>query len=392
MNDQLFQTLLVKQARFLNGESPSPTKLTAIAKQLESAFKVLERFLGNGSDYQITSNSARKTLVNISSAIGSSAKIYRPINKIALTQWFKKGPFKTDATVTFDEASGILTIPSGGKDLGITVHGGTVLGFLYKSNQNVDVKYDGVIEATFTASPSGFTWGWTTEYEGDYVTPINIYSTDAVEIKSFAQVKAEFKESWKTMEPVPNRGFSIPLDNNVYWSVKTPCKWADPLNTGGNDDYLCASKTCDVCIGNTYEFGNNSASGSVKCLGAVDVSGVAIPGGYEPGSTQYITLQSPLLTVDLPNAIKYMPYSYFNGLPAGTELPENFLVLYDTSNTTIPVLNNIKLYSATPDRGDIVFTDSSIAVNSETGQYLVVGGEYGLSDMFVDMLDTKKGW
>jgi len=85
MKNFSFQTLLSKRARFLNGEDISPQKLSGFAAQLENGFKIIQSYLGNGTDYllaNITDDPDRKTLFNLSSAIGKSEKIYKPVNRI----------------------------------------------------------------------------------------------------------------------------------------------------------------------------------------------------------------------------------------------------------------------------------------------------------------------
>ena len=204
------------------------------------------------------------------------------------------------------------------------------------------------------------------------------------------------------MSPIQNNeilniAYSIPITNNVFYSVKTPCKWASADRTGidSNSDWRCQQRTCNYCIGNSYDLTTPGASGfgSPVCIGAISTSG-SHSLSYTADSTTYKTIQSPALTVDLPYTSKFKGFKVYDNTiySAGLQLPSNLLSLYDINNNSIPVIQNLDFFAGASDRGDIIFIKDSIGVVNNNKQYFLIGGSYGISDMIIDMLGLTKGY
>ena len=391
MNNQFFQTLLTKKARYLNGENPSPAKLSAVNAQIESAFSVIEGFLGNGTDYLITSNSNRRVLPNISSAIGSGEKIYRPVNMFhSLEQIARKSII---ASSTYDSVNNVLNIGASAVTGTFHIPTGTSIGIYYQTNTNnsVTINYNST-GSTFPSSTSGYTWAFMPTM--DATEAFVILCTGGLKIKSFVLSNTAaginpIQNIYTNTLGVVNIAYSIPLANLSYFSVNTPCKWASTTRTGVTSDWICLSKTCNHCIGNKY---NNL--GAPLCTGAVSTA----PGGSAPLSyvadsvTTEKTIQSPLLTVDNPYSAKYLPFKMYDNISEGSALPSNSLALYDTSNQSVPVIQNLDFYSANTFRGDIVYIKDQVGVSNVSNQYLLIGGGYGMSNMLWDILGLIKGY
>lgn len=399
MNNQFFQTLLTKRGRFLNGENPSPAKLSAINAQTESAFAVIESFLGNGTDYLITSNANRRLLPNVSSAVGTGERIYKPVNRFYSLD-LVASKYLGDAGL-YSEAYKELNLGAT-TTLVIDIPQNSIIGLYYTTNDNnnMSVTYNTNVTQVFSPSPSGvFSWAWVTPTSA-MAPSFTITCTGGVTLKSLVlYFQTDIPSPIHQINKVANIAYSIPLNNNNYFCVKTPCYWARSGRSGNNgiSDYICGSKTCDFCVGNTYDLASESSSGygTPMCQGAVSATGGISLSYTADTTTSYKTVQSPILTVDIPYSAKFMPFKIYNsltsGLAAGVQLPSNSLLLYDIMNNSIPVMQNVDFFSASATRGDIVYIKSIVGIQDSLKQYLVLGGSYGLSNMIWDIFGLTKG-
>jgi hypothetical protein len=388
MNNQFFQTLITKRARFLNGENPSPSKLSAINAQIESAFAVIESFLGNGSDYLITDNDQRRVLPNLSSAIGQGEKIYKPINKFHSLEQIASMYLNN---IGLYSAANKTVEVSSMNVISVYVPTGSTIALYYKTNSNntAAVSFNAT-SVTLAASPTVYNWWFYTMPES--TNSLTITCAGGVKFKSIVlnTDKSGINPTqvmYTNTAAIGNVAYSIPLSNLSYFGINTPCKWASTSRTGneGISDYICASKSCDYCIGNKYD-----SIGTPACISAVSL--LSSPLSYTPDSTTFKTIQSPLLTVDVPYAGKYLPFKLFDGVSEGGALPSNSLLLYDIANNTVPVVQNLDFYSASTIRGDIVFVKDQIpGIALNPNRYLLVGS-YGIANMLVDVLGIVKGY
>lgn len=379
---QLFNKMLPKEVRFMRGEDPSPTKLNGAFGQLESAFFMLESFLGNGPDYTIDTNEERKMLFNISSAIGPSDKIYSPLNKVPSLEriWRKYGR----ATSSYDRDSKVLDVTSYQTNTTIPVEAyvGYELG-IYYTGRGIIVALDGDPATEMPLPDAGTSWKWFTTTVTEDIDWFRIRkynnSSEAFKIKSIYVAPAE-------SAAVLNKAYSIPLTNGSYWSVKTPCKWADPDLIS---DLRCVNKTCSYCIGNTYNLDDTSAQyGSPLCSGAKN--GLDGDINYAPANVDvrkdYFTLQAPVLTEPDSFAVRYRSYNV-QGLTVDSEIPQNYALLYDTKNSASTLNYTMVLFSA--GKPNILYVKDPNAIKSGIGdnkRFILLNGSYGLSNLLNEIL------
>lgn len=375
----MFTKLLPKEALFIRGESPSPDKLNGIFNQLNSAMFILESFLGNGNDYRITSNEERKMLFNVSSAIGRTDKLYKPANRIP------------DIKRLDDKFMGAYGTYSSQDDT-LTITNEVIIPAEIKIGDKVGIFYIGApvitIGATISTLQEKATYGWeyiTTTEAIDYFY-IKPASGKTLVVRSFYISETELDGNCY------NIGYSIPLDNANYYTVKVPCFYSNPAN--GTNTTKCASKTCNYCIGNIYNTNKDDSVtyGTPICSGGVDLNGNPITYIAETGNLRstYLTIQSPLNTTNNAYSLKYRPFKMHE-----TELDDMIIInkcmIYDTKDAVSPMKYTSYLYSAGGVngniRGDIFYTTSSEAIQvGDNKRYLVLGGKYGIVDLVYDMM------
>lgn len=189
-----------------------------------------------------------------------------------------------------------------------------------------------------------------------------------------------------------NIGYSIPLNNANYYTVKVPCYYSNPAN--GTNTAKCASKTCNYCIGNSYNLDSTDTVtyGTPICSGAVDLNSNPITYTPETGNLRstYLTMQCPLNTTNNAYSLKYRPFKMHE-----SELDDmvilNKCMIYDAKDAVSPMKFTSYLYSAGGTnghiRGDIFYTTSSDIIQiGDNKRYLVLGGSYGLVDLVYDMM------
>jgi hypothetical protein len=406
---QSFPKFLPKETRFLTGENPSPTKMSGTFSQLETAFSMLESFLGNGTDYHVTppeigSTDNRKMLFNVSSAIGRTDKLYKPINqlpslKFIADNWGGNATSYSSDTTTLSFVTNILyvAIPANarvGHEFGIYYTGkGRVFGLDGTTNW-----------VNLPTLPNG-TYGWYTILITANISffRISLQGSGATDF----HVKSLYVVDKSTLNGAYNKAYCLPLENTVYWAAKTPCKFANP-NT--NNTQQCLTKTCDYCIGQTYEMDQSNPNyGQPKCTtynvttnptGAHwDNFGTNQPISYtaeaNTGLTSrgsILTLQAPLLTVYKQYGIMLKSYHMHQEL-LDTMIPSNQCVIYDTKNSSATIKYLTNLYSAGGKNGNIrsdIFyvkdTDEISNGATDPRRFMVIGGDYGLLDLIYDMI------
>lgn len=382
---QLFNKLIPKEVRFGRGEDISQTKLNGAFKQIENAFFMLESFIGNGLDFFAEENNDRKMLFNISSSIGRSDKIYKPINKlISLSLIPKKygAGISTyldgELTLTSDVTN--LTLPTEGKN-------GYEFGIYYKGRGKV-LGLDGT-QNWITLPDKGSSYGW---HYLNVTADIAYIRLVKYNVGTDFKIKSIYI-SEKINNAIYNIAYSIPLGNNVYYTVKTPCKWSnielDPSNVNNTSSIRCGSRTCKYCIGNTINLDDTDSInyGKPICSGALAEDGITQRSYLSDDDNvrkDYLTIQSPALTIDRQYSNRYKSF-YLNSEVVDTEIPQNYLVLYDLKNSASPIKYHIKLHSS--GRSDILYIkNANDIISGDSKRYIVLGGNYGLSDMLSDIL------
>lgn len=398
MSRDTFTRLIPKEINFVRGEQPAPSKLNGAFKQIESAFSIIEYFLGNGLDYRVTEDAKRKMLYNLSAVIGRTDRLYKPINKInTLAEVYRLfvAPYSAG---TYDALNDILTITAP-----ITIEGN------FKSGEKFGIfcaYLEGASSATvsgLTASPQTlqYTQGTTGSYylwnefaitQSSTTVTINNYS-NTLYIKSIYSAPV-------TNNQIYNYAYCLPITrndngttiegNDSYWLVAPPCRWSDPALTAQNE--ICAAKTCDYCIGNTYAKSGESI-GTPACSGAFAADSTTpltytLPVGDERNNIY--TIQSPLCTVSMPYNVKMRPFR-MHDIVANEQIPENSCILYDSENTVSPLRYDVILYSASSTRGDMFYTRNiDNIIPNETKRYIILGGMYGMLDLLYEMMSMYK--
>jgi hypothetical protein len=375
MASYMFTKLLPKEVLFKRGESPSPDKLNGIFDQIGSAAYILESFLGNGTDYRITTNSDRKLLFNVSSAIGQTEKLYKPASKIPDLQRLLRryigthGSWNdTTKTLTITEAA---LIPS-------DIEAGDRIGIYYTGRPRFTMPGSSVVNMN---NHSGGIYDWEFyDFSSDAnYFQIEPYPASTLSIRSFYIAKT-FPGS-----ACYNTGYTVPISNANYYTVKTPCVYSNPALTGTS---ACSSKVTNYCIGNTYEYTASASAtyGTPICSGANKSYSIETA---SPRST-YLTIQCPLNTTENKYALKFRPFS-MHSISLDTLITPNMCIVYDIKDAVNPIKYNTSLYSAGESagyiRGDIFYTpDKDTMTTGDNNKYLVLGGNYGLTDMVSDLI------
>lgn len=376
MSSYMFTKLLPKEAAFVRGESPSPDKLNGIMNQLNSAMFMLESFLGNGLDYRVTTDSERKMLYNVSSAIGKTDKLYKPANKIPNLERIDKrfagsyGAYNsTDKTLT---VTGKFPIPA-------EIITGNRLGIYYIGQPIVTIAASG-----YTLTERA-TYGWS--YISNIPVTVDYLSIEPAPSKSLT-IKAFYVAEQFTDTDSYNTAYSIPVSNANYYTVKTPCRYSNPSASGA---LKCANKTCNYCIGNTYNYDQSQTVtyGTPICSGALNDAGGSVSYSADPARPKVLTLQSPINTTENVYSLKYRPFC-MHDTALDQLLPSNSCMIYDLKDGVNAVKYSQYLYSAGgvggQIRGDIFYiTDNSVIAIGDNKRYIVIGGDYGLIDMVYDL-------
>jgi hypothetical protein len=372
----MFTKLLPKEASFIRGESPSPDKLNGIMNQLSAATYILESFLGNGLDYRVTSDSERKMLFNVSSAIGKTDKLYKPANKVCNLERIDKR--FAGSAASYNSTDKTLSVVSKFV-VPAEIIAGDKLGIYYIGQPIVTIAASG-----YTLAERA-TYGWS--YIPNIPTSIDYFYIENAPAKSLT-IKAFYIAERFTDTECYNTGYSVPISNANYYTVKTPCRYSNPAASGA---LKCATKTCNYCIGNTYNFDQTQTVtyGTPTCSGAVSVLGGGLSYSADTLRPKVLTLQSPINTTENAYAIKYRPF-YMHNTALDQMLPANSCMIYDLKDGVNAVKYSQNLYSAggvnSNIRGDIFYiTDNSVIAIGDNKRYLVIGGDYGLVDMVYDL-------
>jgi hypothetical protein len=397
---QLFPQFLPKQTRFLTAENPSPTKFSGTFAQLETAFSMLESFLGNGVDYHVTKDENRKMLFNISSAIGRTDKLYKPMNLIPSLQFIDM-VWGLDATA-YNSTTGILDFPTDLINVGIPVnaYNGYEFGVYYNGAGQV-FNLNGLANTWVDLPDTGGTYKW-----------VSLPITGTIRYLKIKKASPSISFSIKSMyaadpniyDGIYNKAYALPLENNSYWTIKTPCIYS----SSASGSQTCERRTCEYCIGHSYDF----TTGQPKCFilnanwesvgdngGAYWLnSGTRMPITYTPVTdthdikSTYFTVQSPLLTKYNQYAIMYKPFHMHNET-LNTLIPPNQCIIYDTENSSATMKYLTNLFSAGgvngSIRGDIFYIQDTSEVAVGEGnpkRYIVLGGNYGFLDLIYDIL------
>jgi len=390
---QSFSRLLPKETRFITGENPSPIKLSASFNQIENAFYTVESFLGNGIDYHVTDQNNKKMLFNLSSAIGRTDKLYKPINLVPSLDFINR-TWGGDATIY---SSDTLEFVTDTLFIGIPVNAYNTYEFgIYYIGDGKVMGLDGT--TTWIDLPTNSEYGWHTI---SVTSNIGFFKISMKSGSTTFNIKSLYVCDKTIYNGIYNKAYCLPLDNTTYWTAKTPCKYSNPQGT-----QVCTVRTCDYCIGQQYnmDYTNSVTFGSPKCVsldndpinGAFwNNSGTSVSIEYTTDDTtqriQYITLQSPLNSVNNQYALSFKPFHVHN-LDKDTEIPSNASVIYDTKNSSSTVKHLTSLYSAggnTDIRSDIVYIKDKTEINDGIGdpkRYIVIGGNYGLIDLMYDLM------
>lgn len=384
----LFSKLWPLEVRFLKGEQPTHTKLNGAFKQIESAFFMLESFLGNGTDNRVESGE-RKLLFNLSNAIGTTSKLYKPANKITTLEQIslKYGKTTGSSTMTYDATTDTLEVDELAYDITIPVNGksGDVLSIYYNGNGKIMKDL-----STYTTLPDHVEYGWQTYTLGQDTSFLRLSGAagQLLSIRSLflTTLIPDLSDPTKT-QPI-NKAYSIPIENANYFKLKTPCMWSNPTNA---DATKCASKSCDYCIGNTYEYDILSLSyGLPKCSEAISETAAALSYSAETQISNsqragYLTIQSPMVTISNKYGLKYKPIA-INDYPKDIQIPQNECIVYDGVDSASTIKYTTSLFSA--GRSDILYIKDIAPFQAglnNTKRYIVLG-RYGLTDLCFDMM------
>lgn len=382
MQSYMFTKLQPKDVSFVRGETPSPAKLDASFAQIKSAFFLLESFLGNGVDYRTTQKEDRKLLFNVSSAIGRTDKLYKPINKVPdLYRLYKKysGLYGSyDSVLKTLTLANQIIIPA-------EIYSGEVLSIYYTGQAKLVTDGPNHLDYIFPQTAVGV-YEWRTVVLPDDISYF-YFGPNSGKTLSFKVLNVSSVDSENMSF---NTGYSLSLDNTTYSTVKVPCFFAGPLVSGST---ACVNKTCNYCIGNTYIYDKDNINyGSPTCSGAQSQTHTSLT--YQPEvanlRSTYLTIQSPLNITENPYALKYRPFS-MHSAELDYEIPYNMLAIYDIKDGVSAIKYNTNIYSAgginNQVRGDIVYiTDNKQIVTGDNKRYLVIGGNYGLVDLLHDTM------
>lgn len=430
MSNEMFPRLMPIDIKFFSGESPSPQKLTGIFKYLYSAFYVLESFLGNGVDYRPESDQDRKMLFNISNAIGSMGKLYKPSNALVSLQAICRSyasvnsykgvlfPDRTASDILHDQHAGILEITDDyvhafadkeeymlvSKPLNIPIDtflkGVWAFGIECRGSGRINIYLDNTdllqvnihedaSDPDVVVSGSILTKHYGKFINNSYVSHIEILpGSIGLEVLSIYLVDRDECYIESEGDKPYNIGYALGIDNPTYFEVGKPC-----LNAN-----VCEKRTCSYCIGNTYDFYTRvpgvTPVGKPVCAGKyrTTVDPALIPEDgleYDPdnGSSIY-AIQSPLLMNSKPYLVKLAPYAVHANLASGSTIPKNQVVVYDLKaggGSSSPIKYNMPVQSG--GRPDIVFVnDTDTELSPSSSRILIIGGTYGITNLLQDML------
>ena len=429
---QKFAKFLPVAISFFKGESASPQKFNGIFSYLEAGFSILESFLGNGIDYKIplSDKSKRKMLFNVSQAIGSTSNIYKPVNKmVSLSNIYHNyGSVNNGSTTSHESHSFIDNI---NKKL---IVNRTLNVPLCITNNQLDTYYLGVyytgdsdgeisikcktvgenITLSLDTNP-GRKFGYI-KTNSQYIEYIEIKPKNGknIEIESIFFVSNSETTPIEEITNVNNKemkrfiafnsSYSVPIINKSLWTIKLPCENA----LKG----ICTLATCGYCIGNLYDVNVNSTVidkiGAPVCGGDDGIFGNIedelipknittkkrikyIPNDYNTtGSVPIYTIQSPVLTEDVPYMIKFMPFiAHQFGYSSGQMLVKNESAVYDIASPKSPVFTNMTIYSAGQPHIVYVVDDNLELSGGFSDRILILGGLYSLSDFVKDSLKVN---
>jgi hypothetical protein len=372
MSSQAFRKLILTEIKIISGESPAPSKLNGIFALYNGAFSKIEAYLGNGQDYQISNMPDKKLIGNITSLVGSSSKLYKAINSLdTLQNICDKYSVTSIQTFSASGAKGSqITVSATGMSYttGTTTNSLNILGTAYipadaKIGQYISFLYSGsgIVTAAGASQQSWTLSNTASRTISSALLTVNVELITLVSANSSLKIYSmSITDNAFTL--TYNSGPCLPLDNNKWWFVRVPCKYA--VAASG-----CTGRTVnDYCIANTYDY----TSGLPACTGVPGFSYVAQPTG---SLSLARTLQSPLLTVDLPHAVRYRPYAPCN---TGAGLVEpNKIFVYDNGNIDDAIQVN-QLITATQ-RPDIYWITSNMVTGGDN-QYMVIGGDYSITE------------
>lgn len=483
-----FPTTLPIDINFFNAESLSPLKLTDIFAYIKAGSYIIESYLGNGIDYNITEKHKKKAIGNISNVIGSTnGNIYMPYNMLESIYSIYRNycsTYKHDgndgennfeqATYNYDEDcivinnKQVINIPINKK-----LTNGGIIGIHFSTNADtnnyfnqarIQFKYFyqdntsthtnslkvvsitpdselSILNATddnlSTISESKLPILHVSQeiLENTFISYIQIQNfTDAVKLKVYGMYLCEnsHRVSTNTLYSRPKYVDIYPTRQNIvtktalnsfyniglyhtaknaetiptiypsYCIVKPPCKWSSSAYNSLNVE--CSVKTLEgKCIGNTYDiYANNkddinSRRGMPVCANSAGWSS-HFDSSLKDGSYEYeeysemgdFILQSPLnIYPNKAYAIRYTPFAFtgFKAPPSGSITVEiDRLLIYNTTSFSSenPIVSNVSI--AATDRPDILYIKktnltSKIAKNEQGNQFLVLGCDYGISEM-----------
>jgi hypothetical protein len=442
--NQLFQKLLPINISFVNGESPSPTKLTGIFNYIQASYFILESYLGNGIDYSVTTLKDRKMLFNLASSIGSSGNIYRPTNKLTSLYNIHKhfGAVNKDDGSTFTDGlhdehtnyvygDGVLGeyleileetyVPISYED---RTGAGHQFGITYKGKGSVTLFYGDGTSTEVVCSPPTLgellekKVGVTASFIDSILlsphtdgTPLEIYSVWLTE-NTEAYLADDQNGAAIGEEFIYNVANAIPTDNGLsgneaFWKIGPPCQYS--LSTA---ETKCDKRTCGYCLGNTYDVfvdrtnvspwqpagqpvcgGSVGIGGSFSTQGEVDASLVPSNGfKYTPviytASSENVVyaVQSCLLMKSKPFLTKLRPFAANKNLASGIVLTKNESAIYDMGAIYNPIKYNITLRAT--GRPDIIYVhdvNKELVANSYN-KINVIGGAYNITEMLYDIL------
>jgi hypothetical protein len=422
-DNQLFQPLIPVDIGFARGESPTPTKLTGIFNYIQASNYVLESYLGNGTDYNVSDENLekRKMIHNVASAIGQNSNLYKPVNKLGSLLHLHKfyGATNDGDTHTTGLLTPNTTYTAGNGEIeenllvnkDITIPVSIWVDPVDTFYLKVDYTGTGTITVQGSSSATQISAEPDLEYDsiktveytipgGSFITSILIEPEDTFKIFSISLMSGS--ESYSYNNKFFNVAAAMPLNQDKFWVVKPPCVHA--YTQSGTE--LCDVATCKFCIGNTYDvyvdadgISDENKKGLPVCGGDYynyvpanlrpkDGNSARKYEPYAPASTtSFYTIQSCLMMTSRGFMSKFLPFAAYdaNKYAAYDVVAKNETVLYDASADYNTVLYDIALYAS--GRPDMVFvSDTTGAIESDTdNRYFVIGGLYSVSEMIKDL-------
>jgi hypothetical protein len=427
-NTQLFQKMLPVKINFYQGESPSPSKLNGIFNYIQASYYIAESYLGNGIDYEFTPGNltSRKMMHNIAGAIGKMGDIYKPINKLGSLEHIHRcygavnqGNTATDGlhnahTIYVPGTNGYLdeylqideeiNIPisvqvesNDSYSLIINFKGQGALTVNNGLSNSLNVCDDGIGGSAIYPTSKIITI-----VGGSYIDFIKITPVSNFNILSISLLSNSESHAYQTL--CFNVAASMPLNQEKYWTVKSPCSRAYTQST----NELCDKATCQFCIGNTYDIylqdgalADDARYGIPICGGDFEtllpselipkdnaVSTVAYTAYNPAGSVKTYSVQSSLLMTSRYFMSKYSPFAAYdpNIYGVGDPIAKNETVIYDSGALKSPILLDVVIFAS--GRPDIVYlSDVKNEIIAPTNtRFFVTGGSYSIAQMLRDIL------